>query len=213
MNIHFDAVIHLLHNASQGALATQSTHMPGYPFASLLPFVLDEQHRPIFLISSLAEHTKNLIADRRASLLVANVSEPTLLANERLSLIGDAERFEPSPELIARAVRYQPDIEQYLALGDFAFFRFNPKRARYIAGFGQMGWVEEEAWANCACLPPADEVRLIHEHQSVNARLLGLDCYGFDSECNGKRERQCFPNAPVAAEKIGEVLKRFLAAM
>jgi heme oxygenase (biliverdin-IX-beta and delta-forming) len=213
MKIHFDAVVHLLHNASSGALATQSTHMPGYPFASILPFVLDERHRPIFLISGLAEHTKNVIADPRASLLVANFNEPNILAGERLSLIGDVERFEVSAELIARAVRYQPDMEQYLALGDFAFFRLIPKRARYIAGFGQMGWVEESEWGDCAFLSLADEVGLIHEHQSPHVRLLGLDCYGFDTECNGKRERQRFPAAPVATEKIGEVVKRFLAAM
>lgn len=213
METHFDAVIHLLHHASFGTLATQSTQMPGYPFASILPFVLNEQHRPIFLISGLAEHTKNLIADPRASFLVADFSTQNVLAGERLSLIGDVERFDASLELVARALRYQPDMEQHLALGDFAFFRFMPKRARYVAGFGQMGWVEENEWVNCAFLPLADEVQLIHEHQSPNVRLLGLDCYGFDTECNGKRERQRFPSAPVPIERIGEVVKRFLAAM
>ena len=69
MNIQLDTVIPLLHESAFGVLATHSTQLPGYPFASILPFVLDESHRPIFLISALAEHTKNLLADARASFL------------------------------------------------------------------------------------------------------------------------------------------------
>jgi hypothetical protein len=216
MKIKFDSAIHLLHGATFGSLATQSTQMPGYPFASILPFVLDEQNRPLFLISRLAEHTKNLIADCRASFLVHSLDGQNVLTSERVSLLGDVVRVDTPPELVARYVRYQPDAAQFLALGDFAFFQFSPKGARYVAGFGQMGWVNETDWGNSAVLPLAEEEKLLHElieAQPSGVKLLGLDCYGFDIERAGNRERQRFPSGPLSVDRIGETVKRFLSTM
>src|SRR5882757_3884072 len=111
MKINFDSVIHMLHGAPCGSLASQSVKMPGYPFASLLPFVPDEQHRPVFLISRLAEHTKNLIEDCRASFLVHGMDGQNALATERVSLLGKTASFDASPQLVAPSLRYQPDAE------------------------------------------------------------------------------------------------------
>jgi putative heme iron utilization protein len=213
MKIHFDTVIQLMHKTSYGVLATQSTQVAGYPFASILPFILDEQHCPVFLISSLAEHTKNVLADHRASLLVSSPDGHNVLTGARLTVVGDATRFEASQELVARYLRYQPDAKQYLELGDFAFFRLTPKRARYVAGFGEMGWIEEVEWANAAVLSLIDEAKFCQEILPMGIRLLGLDCYGVDIERQGKRERQQFPNAPVTTKNADEVMKRFLAAL
>jgi hypothetical protein len=203
----------VLHAALSGALATQSRRMPGYPYASALPFALDEQHRPVILVSRLAEHTVNLIADSRASLLVCESDADDPSANARLTLVGDATEFEPSPELVARYLRYHPDAGQYLALGDFAFFRFTPKRARFVAGFGRMGWVDESQWADAAVLPLADEVALITELaglQPPGVRLLGIDRYGVDVEHGKTRERRGFADAPVEAGALrGLVMRLF----
>jgi heme iron utilization protein len=216
MKINFDSALHLMHEAAWGSLATHSTQVPGYPFASILPFAPDEQHCPLFLVSSLAEHTKNLIADCRASFLVHRPGGQNVLTAERMSIVGDVQPVIPSPDLIARYLRYHPDAEEYLALGDFSFYRLVPERARYVAGFGQMGWVEKGEWAGAGVLSPADEGMLIQELTEVYpgaVRMLGIDCYGFDVEKNGIRERQRFPKVPIAVEQIGEVVRRFLAAM
>ena len=53
-----------------GSLSTLSRKQPGFPFGSVMPYGLDEYGRPIFLISTMAMHTHNLLADPRASLLV-----------------------------------------------------------------------------------------------------------------------------------------------
>ena len=53
-----------------GSLSTLSRKQPGFPFGSVMPYGLDEQGRPVFLISTMAMHTQNLRADPRASLLV-----------------------------------------------------------------------------------------------------------------------------------------------
>jgi heme iron utilization protein len=216
MKIPLDTVIPLLHKTSFGVLATQSLQAPGYPFASILPFVLDERHCPVFLVSALAEHTKNFLVDPRASFLVASPVGQNVLTGVRLTLVGDVAGFDASQELVARYLRYQPDAKQYLDLGDFAFFRLTPKLARYVAGFGEMGWVEEGEWANAAVLPLVGEAICYRDLVKVlpaGVRLLGLDCYGADIERQGKRERQRFPNAPVEAAIVGDVIKRILTAL
>lgn len=216
MNISIDPVIDLLHSAAAGVLATQSAQMPGYPFASVLPFVLDERHAPVFLISRLAEHTKNLLADGRASFLVHGGAGPDVLKAERVSLLGDVGRIEPSPGLLARYLRHLPDAQRYLDLGDFAFFRFAPNSARYIAGFGQMGWIGASDWADAAVLAAGDEQDLLRAIDSAPApgvTLAGLDCYGIDIARDGVRQRLRFPTAPLAPERIGAAARALLSTL
>lgn len=211
-----DTAIHLLHAVSSGTLASHSVQLPGYPFATALPFVPDERHRPVFLVSSLAEHTKNLLEDARASFLVAGHNEQNPLAGARMTLVGDAVRIDARPELVARYLRYQPDAEQYLSLGDFAFFQLTPKRVRYIAGFGQMGWVEGNNWAQAAALSLADEAVFLRELAGAHppgVRLLGIDCYGADIERHGRRDRLRLPQPLEAREKIAGSMHRLLGSL
>lgn len=211
-----DIAIHLLHAASSGTLATHSLQLPGYPFATTLPFVPDEHHCPVFLVSSLAEHTKNLLADSRASFLISSPNGGNVLAGARMTMTGDATRIEPSAELLERYIRHHPDTEHYLSLGDFAFFRLVPKRIRHIAGFGHMGWIEETEWVNAAVLKLTDEtdcLKQVFGSQQAGVRLLGIDCYGCDIEHHGKRDRLRFNDASSSPEKIGESVKRLLATL
>src|ERR1041384_153020 len=79
----------LLSQGDIGTLSTMSRKLPGYPYASLMPYALDAIGQPMFLISSMAVHTKNLQADARASLLVTQpgaTGEP--LAASRVTLLG-----------------------------------------------------------------------------------------------------------------------------
>lgn len=215
MKPEFDSLLHLLHGAVSGTLATHSLQLPGYPFASALPYALDDAHRPVFLLSELAEHTKNLRADPRASFLVIGGGE-SLLAGPRITLLGDVKPAEATPELQARYLRYQPDAEQYLALDDFGFFVLQPRLARAISGFAQMGWVEESEWQDAAVLALADEAALIQDllgDLPPRVRLLGLDFHGIDIERQGKRERQRFPSMLETAEQIGTSARRLLGAL
>src|SRR6202140_4617869 len=87
----------LMHSGRIGSLSTLSRRQPGFPFGSLMPYGLDEQGRPIFLISTLAMHTQNLQADPRASLFVAqpDVSGDPLAAS-RVTLIGNVHQIPDS---------------------------------------------------------------------------------------------------------------------
>lgn len=208
------SVLHLLHESSFGTLATHSTQLPGYPYASALPFVPDDMHRPVFLLSRLAEHTANLQADARTSLMVFRQKESSVLAGERLTLLGKTERIAASPELVARYLRYQPEAEQYLGLGDFAFFRFQPERARHIGGFARMGWIEQADWASLPGLAPDEESLLLAQlggRLLPGRRLLGLDRYGADLERDGLRLRLSFAAAPATTQAMLPALLDCLA--
>ena len=192
MKLDLAPVINLLHSATASTLATQSLQMPGYPYATVVPNVLDERHRPILLISALAEHTKNLLADPKVSISVTESGIANVQDGQRLTLVGDAEYFEPSLELMARYLRYVPAAEQYLLL-DFMFFRIIPKRLRYIGGVGKMGWVEADTLEAANKLLFADESSLLAEVEAVaprNVTLLGIDSYGVDYIADGFRDRR-----------------------
>lgn len=204
MKIELAPVLNLLRRAPAATLATQSLQMPGYPFATVVPNVLDEGHRPILLVSVLAEHTKNLLADPRISLSVSESLDDQVQEGQRLTLVGDAEPFEPDSALQARYLRYVPAAEQYLAL-DFRFFRIHPKRVRYIGGVGRMGWIEADDFATAATLAPETEAGLLAEAQALapaHVRLLGIDAYGIDYSTNGIRDR-----ATVDAGNLGETVR------
>jgi heme iron utilization protein len=209
MNIPIASALDLLHATSYGTLATQAEDFPGYPYVSVLPFVLDERHAPVFLISSLAEHTKNLRAQPRASFFVHAPVEGNVLAGARLTLLGSVTPYQASERLIARYLRYQPDAERYLALADFAFYRLAPVRLRLIAGFGEMGWIAAEAFKQAASLALEDEERLLREASlPSNTKLLGLDPYGVDWLRDGVRERQKFMDTPLSQEALKAALQR-----
>ena len=210
MNIPINDVIHLLHSASYGALATLSERATGYPYATVLPFALDEQHSPVFLISSLAEHTKNLLSNPRASLVVSEEFQANVLAGARVSLIGDLVPWNADQRFVARYLRYQPDGESYLALGDFAFFRFEIQQVRAIAGFGAMGWIERDRLAQVATLSLEEEEEALRARSLADEfRLLGIDPYGVDLVRAGVRERHKFAGAPLLGQPLRQALELF----
>lgn len=134
----------LLLAAAQGVLSTQSKEMPGFPFGSVAPFCLDAAGRPLFLISELAQHTKNLRADPRCSFIVIAHGED-IQANARLTLVGECLPLQDEAGIEAAATRYYryfPDSLDFHRIHDFRFFRLEPVRCRYIGGFGRIHWVD-----------------------------------------------------------------------
>src|ERR1700737_4609410 len=92
-----------LEREGNGVLATLSTRRGGWPFASVAPYALSEQGEPLLLLSNLAEHTRNVKADPRASLLVqdhASLADPQ--AGERITILG---QVEPVPEVELESAR------------------------------------------------------------------------------------------------------------
>jgi putative heme iron utilization protein len=133
----------MIADADMAALASLDRKSGG-PSASLIALATLSDNTPIFLISSLAEHTKNLIEDPRAGLLIdetRTLDDP--LTGPRLTLIGRAAPIPPTDAqtLAAARARYltsHPSAEQYVDFADFAFYQFSIERAHYVGGFGKI---------------------------------------------------------------------------
>jgi len=213
----------LLRSRHAGALATLSKRLDGYPFGSVVDYILDEKARPIILISTLAQHTQNIDVDPRVSLLVHEASAD-LQASARLTVIGDAARIDMSDALKARYLRYFPNAEQYFAIHDFFFYRIEPKQWRYIGGFGDIYWIDPEAAKPQAGemaeiedgilahmnRDHADALRAYCRHfygmDAGDTAMVGIDSDGFDLRADGELLRFDFPHPVLTGEDARKVL-------
>src|SRR5271166_2137311 len=80
----------LLRRRRQGALATLMTGS-GDPYCSLVNVASHPDGSPILLISRLALHTRNILADSRVSLMLDERAAGDPLEGARIMLAGHAE--------------------------------------------------------------------------------------------------------------------------
>jgi putative heme iron utilization protein len=95
---------------------------------------------PILLISGLAVHTKNIIADPRVSLMLDERAAGDPLEGARIMLLGRAEQLQ-APDLEVARRRYlnaHPSAEAFVDFKDFSFFRIRPSGTHLVAGFGRI---------------------------------------------------------------------------
>ena len=159
----------LAYLAHTGTLATLSRRHPGHPFASVMPYALDDAGRPLFLISAMAMHTQNLEADPRASLLVTQPAwDGDPLAAGRLTLMGDVRRV-PDTDIAAARDRYLARHERaryWVDFEDFGFWRLAITDLYFVGGFAAMDWVTEADYAAARPDPLADAGAGIVEHMN-----------------------------------------------
>jgi putative heme iron utilization protein len=161
----------LMHSGRIGSLSTLSRKQPGFPFGSLMPFALDAQGRPIFLISTMAMHTQNLQADSRASLFVTEAdASGDPLGSSRVTLIGTVSRIPEEERAAVRTVylmRY-PDSKYWVDFDDFSFFRMDVLDVYYVGGFGVMGWVAASDYSQSQSDPLAEHKGGIMQHMNAD---------------------------------------------
>lgn len=196
-------------------LSTHSARLPGYPFGSIAPFVLDHDGNPLILISTIAEHTRNIQADPHISLIAFDPSAADMQAGARLTMVGDAVVSDKQDEALrARYLRYLPQAAEYFDMHDFLFHRVEIKQARYIGGFGKIHWIsgdelrpqanslatQEDAILDHMNADHADSLRAYcrhwHDVSPENVQMLGIDADGFDVRADGRTLRFSF-EAPV----------------
>jgi putative heme iron utilization protein len=158
-----------------GALATLSRKHPGHPFASIMPYALDELGQPLVLISSMAMHTQNLQADPRTSLLVTQpvASSGTKesgdpLAAARLTLIGEARQLAGPDTGTAREayLARHPRASYWVDFDDFSFWRLEVKDLYFVGGFATMDWVTADDYRTARPDPLADAGPGILDHMN-----------------------------------------------
>jgi putative heme iron utilization protein len=129
----------LLRRSRQGALATL-TAGSGDPYCSLVNVASHADGSPILLISRLALHTKNILADSRVSLMLDERAAGDPLEGARIMLAGRAEETtgEAAGTLRQRYLNAHPSAGAFVEFKDFSFFRIVPSAAHLVAGFGRI---------------------------------------------------------------------------
>lgn len=136
----------LLRRSRQGALATLMVGS-GDPYCSLVNLASHPDGSPILLISGLAVHTRNILADARVSLMLDERAPGDPLEGARIMLSGRAEQAPEGAEkdlLQRRYLNAHPSAEGFVSFRDFSFFRIRPAGAHLVAGFGRIVDLEPE---------------------------------------------------------------------
>jgi len=189
----------LLDLQNQGTLSTHSSHHSQYPFGSMMPYALDQTGCPIFLISSMAMHTQNILQNKHASLYVAqSISDGEPLGTARVTLLGDIHHT--TDEHIRHCyLKAHPNAHHWVDYEDFSFYRLDVKQLYFVGGFGIMGWINHTVYQEAMPDPlrhtathaiqhmndaHADALILlakVHEGSDADSvRIIHLDCLGFD---------------------------------
>lgn len=177
-------LVRRLDRASLATIGRPDGAAAGEPYASLVLVAAMPDASPILLISTLADHTRNLAADPRVSLLfdgTAGLDEP--LMGARVSVQGRAARSD-LPAAGARYLARHPSAAMYAGFKDFAFYTVEIRAAHIVAGFGRIHWLDgadiRDDVADAAALIAAESEIVAHmnaDHadavQLYATRLLG----------------------------------------
>lgn len=166
---HAERVRTLLAEERVGTLATHSAKHAGFPFASVMPYALIDDAAPLFLISGMAIHTQNVLADPRASLLVmqsGSGSDP--LGSPRATVLGSVTRIDASDAIRNAYLDRHPSSKYWIDFSDFSFFRLDVSEVYFVGGFGVMGWVAANDYRAAEADPLAPFAAGILEHMNAD---------------------------------------------
>ncbi len=141
----------LLRLARTGALATLDG---GAPLTTLVGVASEWDGAPMFLMSDLSRHTRNLDADPRGSLLLtSDGGRGDPLNQPRLTLNGTVRRRE-NDDGHDRYVRRNPKSKLYIGFADMSLRRLEVEVLHFNGGFGR---ADALTWADIAApaAPPA----------------------------------------------------------
>ena len=222
----------LLRRSRQGALATLTAE-GGDPYCSLVNVASHPDGSPILLISRLALHTRNILADSRVSLMLDERAAGDPLEGARIMLAGRAEEAAGDEAAILRR-RYlnaHPSAEAFAGFKDFSFFRIAPSGAHLVAGFGRIvdlapaqfltdisdagGLLEAEQGAIKHMNEDHREAMNLYATKLLGAEAAdwactGCDPDGMDMQADGKALRLNFPERVTTGTELRKMLVRLV---
>ncbi len=219
----------MLRGHRYGVLCTLSKKFDGYPFGSITPYLMDHDGSLLILVSTLAEHTKNIRHDPRVSLITHDQRDPHIQSQGRVTVIGRASIEPDTAPSGLRYLRHFPEAHSYFSMHDFSFYRIRPIAIRYIGGFGKIHWIDMGNYAVLHAEAFArreesllDEINSFHQDvlqqmvqlqdggDAAGIRAFGFDCDGIDVRNNETIWRVDFPETitepslgALASSKIG----------
>lgn len=220
----------LLRRSRQGALASLMAGS-GDPYCSLVNVAANPDAAPILLISRLAVHTRNILADPRVSLMLDERAAGDPLEGARIMLAGRAEELAGEPAALARR-RYlaaHPSAEAFVDFKDFAFFRLASSGLHLVAGFGRIidlkpaqfltdisdaaDLLETEASAVAHMNEDHRETMNLYATRLLGAeaadwRCTGCDPEGMDMQAEARTLRLEFPERVRTGTELRKILVR-----
>jgi putative heme iron utilization protein len=217
----------LMREARSGALATLMTGS-GDPYCSLVNIATATDGSPLLLISRLAVHTRNILADARVSLMLDERKEGDPLQGARVMLMGAAAKSE-SADTRRRYLACHPEAELFAGFGDFAFYEIKLKGAHLVAGFGRIVDLTEAdlltdlTGAEALIAAEPEVIAHMNADHSDTCRLfatkllgavdgewrcVGCDPEGLDLQCGRIGLRLPFPQPVTQPGVLRAVLKR-----
>jgi putative heme iron utilization protein len=209
-----------------GVLSTLSLDLPGYPFGSIVPYAFDHAGQPLILISTIAQHTKNIQADGRVSLTIHDATQLDPQAAPRLTWLADAAPVA-SHDAVAhkRYTAFFPQSSDYSQTHDFLLYRLTLVRARFIGGFGRIYWLEPSEMLSPNPFAAYETSIVDHMNEDhgnslvgyvkafkgldpFDVRMQGIDAWGFDVNSDGHSLRFHFEKAIATPEEARMELVR-----
>jgi heme iron utilization protein len=132
----------------------------GWPAAALVTVAADGDGSPVFLLSTLAHHTRNILADPRAALLVDGTegfANPQ--AGPRVTVLGRIAATS-DPALARRFLARHPAARAYAGFGDFAFYKMTVEQLHYVGGFARARWLD-----GTVAVLPAERCADVAQHE------------------------------------------------
>jgi putative heme iron utilization protein len=222
----------LLRRSRQGALATLMAGT-GDPYCSLVNVAANPDGSPILLISRLAVHTKNILADSRVSLMLDERASGDPLEGARIMLAGRAEEVAGEDAAVPRR-RYlnaHPSAEAFVDFKDFSFFRIAPFGLHLVAGFGRIIDLKPAQFltdiSGAAALLEAEQGAVEHmneDHRDAmnlyatkllgaetsDWRCTGCDPDGMDMQAGAATLRLDFPERVTTATELRKMLVKLV---
>ena len=176
----------LFNTRCDGVLSTHSIDLPGYPFGSITPYCFNRHGQEVILISTIAQHTKNIKANNKVSLIAFDDATDSQAAG-RVTYIGDAKPVNDD-EIAERYYRFFPDSRDFHKTHDFNFYLIEFVRARYIGGFGQIFWVENSDFIKANPFSFEEETGMVDHMNADHLDAIRHYCDLFDITYNPKEQ-------------------------
>ena len=201
----------LMRLARTGALATLEAEGGDSPLTTLVGVASDFDGAPLFLMSTLSRHTRNLARDPRASLLLTGARDRGDPLNHPRVTLGGRVDLDPAGRAKSRYLQRNRKAALYAGFADFGMFRLRIESVHFNGGFGRAGALTPAdvlaSRAGEAALTEAEE-RLIAEVNALDEaviarvaghkvsrpawRAIGLDGEGLDLAAGARAARAQF---------------------
>jgi len=183
----------IVRGALKGALATTRRaarpEAKGQPYVSKVGVAVGVDGAPLFLFSTLAAHTQDLMADSRASVLLEAPSDAqNPLEGARCTLVGRVEKLPDDEQEAARDLylAHHPGAALYAGFGDFALWRMEIDKIHYVGGFGVAKWLKAADYLTSAPdIAAARETLLISLNEGALADLRTAFAYAAKRSARG----------------------------